>query len=296
MARKIRNVARILLAVSLILALCIGSASAASYAAWINSSSAKIYIGPGKSTTLHAGTPVLVTGVKKGWAQINCNNKVGYVRVAALTMKDGIQAYVDKANAYIYKSASKNAAKAGPVPVGTQLMVVGVNGQFCQVTDGSKIGYMAKGALSRSKPSEAAIIGDRVQLVEWSKATKVLAKGSNAYLYDIMSGATIHVHRLGGTNHMELEPLTAEDTAKLKAACGGTFSWDSRPVIFCANGKLLAAAINTMPHGEQSIQDNDFDGQFCMHFPGSKTHGTNTENASHQAAVKYAYKWAKSKI
>ena len=48
-----------------------------------------------------------------------------------------------------------------------------------------------------------------------------------------------------------------------------------------------------MPHGEQAIYDNDFDGQFCIHFLNSKTHGSDKVDADHQYCVNVAaqYTW-----
>ena len=76
--------------------------------------------------------------------------------------------------------------------------------------------------------------------------------------------------------------------------CGGSFSWDSRPVILIANGYYVACAINTMPHGDQTITDNNYDGQFCLHMLGSKTHGSDSVNSEHQKAIQAAYAWAHS--
>jgi hypothetical protein len=46
--------------------------------------------------------------------------------------------------------------------------------------------------------------------------------------------------------------------------------------------------MNGMPHGGQQINNNDFQGHFCIHFKGSKTHKGNRMDATHQAAVKLA--------
>ena len=59
-----------------------------------------------------------------------------------------------------------------------------------------------------------------------------------------------------------------------------------------SGGKYIACAINTMPHGDQTIYNNNYDGQFCLHMVNSRTHGSNCVNASHQQAIKTAYSWA----
>lgn len=295
MAQKTRSMICILLVASMLFVLDIAPAFASSIPAWINSSSATVYNKAGDTGSLKKGTSVEVKAVKKGWAKFDYKGNTGFVRVKYLTAKEGVTAYVKK-SAYVYKSASTSSQKYGPLAVGTQLKVVGVNGKFFQVTNGSAYAYIAKSALSKSKPSDTTVLASQVQLVKWSKGKNLFSKGDYVQLYDIMSGITVRVRRLGGSNHAELEPASAEDTAKLLKMSGGKFSWNSRPVILHAGGKFIAAAINTMPHGAQSIKNNNYDGQFCLHLVGSKTHGSNCENSHHQAAIKYAYLWAQTKI
>lgn len=294
MKRTIRKMLRSAVVLGLILALCGGSALAMNIPVWINNSKAPIYVAPGQvGGSLHAGTGVYVTDVKKGWAQINYKDHVGYIHTRYLTLVNGPTGYL-KTSSYVYKSASTSSEKSGPLDEGTEVKVVGMDGKFFQITNGKTLGYIPKDAISKAKPSDLAIMASKVQLADWSKVNHAFPKGSNVQMYDIMSGSIIKVHRLGGENHAEMEPATAEDTAKLLKACGGKFSWNSRPVILRLGNVFLAAAINTMPHGEQSIKNNNYDGQFCMHFPGSKTHGTESVNVNHQAAIHAAYKWAQA--
>ena len=84
--------------------------------------------------------------------------------------------------------------------------------------------------------------------------------------------------------------LTAEDAAILKQISGGTFSWRRRAVLVKYNGHVYAASIYSEPHGTNTILDNNFDGQFCLHFYGSKTHGTDRVDADHQKCVEQAMK------
>ena len=91
---------------------------------------------------------------------------------------------------------------------------------------------------------------------------------------------------------MDTEPLTAEDTAIMKEIYGGAWSWDRRAILVKYDGHVYAASMNGMPHGTSTI-DNGFDGHFCVHFTGSKTHGTDRVDEDHQAAVAQAtqYSW-----
>lgn len=293
MAQKICRMLRVLLLAGLILALGVAPALASVSSAWINSSKAQVYLSASKTAKLSAGTKVKVKAIQNGWAQIKFNGKQGYVKVKFLTATQGFTGYVVK-RARVYKSASTSSKKTAPLDVGTKLSVVGENGKFYQVTNGSALGYILKSAISTQQPSTAAIIASKVKMVGWKKGNRLLPTGDDFKIYDIQTGITFNAHRMGGTNHAEMEPVTAKDTKKLLKMDGGQFSWASRPVIVYHNGNYIPAAINTMPHGDQTITNNNFNGQFCLHLKGSKTHGTDSVNANHQAAIQYAYQWSQS--
>ena len=53
-------------------------------------------------------------------------------------------------------------------------------------------------------------------MMDWSTAVdSVLSRGSYYTLYDIRNNQTIRVKYTTGSSHMDIEPATAEDTAKL---------------------------------------------------------------------------------
>ena len=118
------------------------------------------------------------------------------------------------------------------------------------------------------------------------------AQSAESLVHWWLDGTTLRVKRMGGHNHADLEPATASDTAKLKKIAGGSFSWDCIPVILRADGKYVACSINTMPHGDQTITSNKYNGQFCLHMSGSTTHENDAVNANHQEAIEKAYNWA----
>ena len=127
--------------------------------------------------------------------------------------------------------------------------------------------------------------------LDWFNGGKnVIPNGAVFQIKDVSTGLIFSARRQSGGNHMDAEPLTAEDTAILKKINGGTFSWRRRAVLVKYNGHVYAASIYSEPHGTNTILDNNFDGQFCLHFYGSKTHGTDRVNADHQKCVEQAMK------
>lgn len=206
---------------------------------------------------------------------------------------------------YVYAKPSTSAKKKS-IAINTKLYYVGTKGKFYCVRVGSnktKV-YILKKYVSKKKtktdtskaPAESSSSWkSKVVKMNWSSGKSVLKVGKTATLYSTEKGIELTVKRLGGTLHMDLEPLTASDTEKLRKIAGGSFSWTTHPVILKISGKYIACSINTMPHGRQSIEDNEFDGQFCLHMVGSKTHGTNKVNNEHQKSIAAAYNWAHKK-
>ena len=111
---------------------------------------------------------------------------------------------------------------------------------------------------------------------------------------DCKTGLLFTAQVLYGSKHLDAEPLTAADTATLLRINGGVeFKHTRRPVLVLYNGHVYAASIYSEPHGDQTILDNNFEGQFCLHFSGSMTHGTSVVDSDHQECVRQAmgYTW-----
>lgn len=148
--------------------------------------------------------------------------------------------------------------------------------------------------ISTTAAKKAGIKG-AVQLSSWDAINKAWKRWSYATVTDVRTGIQYRVMRRGGWMHADSEPATAADTAKMKKAAGGGWTWDRRPiwVTLDSNGVTYAASQNSMPHLIYQIQDNNFPGHFCIHFWRSKVHETERECPRHQACVKEAYRKAK---
>jgi len=137
--------------------------------------------------------------------------------------------------------------------------------------------------------ARAGITGG-VKLTPWSEAQYILDVGTVCKVTDVRTGISWEEKRFGGWYHADSEPLTAEDTAKMKEAYGGDWSWDRRAVWVTVGDITMAASINGMPHLDATIGGNNFPGHHCIHFLHSKVHETSAECPRHQAMVQYAYK------
>lgn len=130
--------------------------------------------------------------------------------------------------------------------------------------------------------------------LDWfSKGNATIPKGAVFEVKDCKTGKVFKCKRWSGANHMDSMPLTKEDTAIMKSIYGGGWSWHRRSILVKYNGHVYAASMNGMPHGTTTIHNNNFPGHFCIHFYGSKTHGTKRVDETHQNCVALAmhYSW-----
>lgn len=232
-------------------------------------------------------------------------------------------AYAATEGAKVYKSPSASSKVKGTLPVNTRLAVGAIRGEWALVGLNGFYGYMELSALSEEKvnapdipdvdPSDES--GDRPSIsddvpdgatqgdsnatpakgtakeMDWwtSGIQEIFARGTTATITDVATGIAWKEMRKGGTNHADTQPLTAEDTAAMKAAVG-EWSWTRRAIIVTIDGVNYAASMNCMPHGSGSITTNNFDGHHCIHFTNSRTHSSNKVDDLHQAAIQQALK------
>lgn len=126
------------------------------------------------------------------------------------------------------------------------------------------------------------------QALTWAEANKLMPKGTVLSITDLETGLTFRGQRRAGSAHMDVQPLTKEDTAIMKTIYGGRWSWQRKAVLVGTSGKVAGASMHGMPHGGDGIPDNDFNGHFCIHFAGSITHGSAHSDPAHQAMAQKA--------
>lgn len=230
-------------------------------------------------------------------------------------------AYAAAEGAKVYKSYSTSSRVLGRLPVNTRLAVGATCGDWAFVGLNGFYGFMKIDSLSENKVSAPDITdtdpsdekGDKpsfsddipdgahdgkssatpargtAKSMDWwdSDIQSIFARGTTATITDVATGIAWKEMRKGGTNHADTQPLTAADTAAMKAACGG-WSWTRRAIFVTIDGVNYAASMNCMPHGSGSIANNNFDGHHCIHFTNSRTHSSNKVCSLHQAAIQKA--------
>lgn len=147
-----------------------------------------------------------------------------------------------------------------------------------------------------------------VEIVDWYKGdiNAFWGRGEVAVMTDVKTGISLRVKRWAGAYHVDGEPLTAADTAALCKIYGVSSAqqileknlYQRRPLWITLKGRTFAASLYGVPHNYpagDTIPNNDFNGQMCIHFYNSRTHTSGVVDSDHMKAIKYAYDAAPSK-
>lgn len=145
----------------------------------------------------------------------------------------------------------------------------------------------------------------------WTEAQYVLPVGSTFEIVDFYTGKSFWAKRTTGANHADCETLTLNDTNIMKEIWGGSFNWNTRPIIIKYNGRKIAASASNMPHAGNDaapggvhttwrsgdygpgynldwVKGNGVDGVFDVHFLNSTRHMDGKVDPNHQSNVKEA--------
>ncbi len=94
------------------------------------------------------------------------------------------------------------------------------------------------------------------------------SNGEYVTVYDFGTGYTWRLRIMTKDQHMDAEPISAEDTAIMLKAFGGKTTWTPKVVwVTFSDGKTYIGSTHNTPHGTQHITNNNFKGHLCVHFP-----------------------------
>lgn len=140
--------------------------------------------------------------------------------------------------------------------------------------------------ITKPEPIAAARTVRNGELKDWfSYVYPRFSRGEKIKVYDVETGITYYMVRVGGSNHADVEPATASDCAKFKETYDGEWSWERRAVVVKLDGEYIAASTNGFPHGYETISGNGMEGQVCIHFLNSQTHIRDAVDPAHQEMV-----------
>jgi hypothetical protein len=124
----------------------------------------------------------------------------------------------------------------------------------------------------------------KIEMPNWQEVDRILPRYSKFTVLDVETGKKFNVQRRAGSNHADVQPLTAKDTKIMKKIYGGKWSWKRRAIIVIHKEQWIAASMHGMPHGAGALKNN-FPGHFCIHFYGSTTHRTKHMDLSHMLMI-----------
>ena len=252
-----------------------------------------------KTRKVTKGRSVVVYDVKGKWCKVTVSGVKGYMLKASLTKAvksktTAIRTLRPGGSGSAVKKLQQQLARRGFISSRS------VSGRYSGTTARAIRKYQMMAGLSVSGVATTSTIKKlfssnsrrpKVTKTRWSNysVSKFYPDGALATIVDLNTGARMRVRRVGGHNHLDVEPAYASDTAVLKRLYGGNWSWDSRAVLLIVNGRYIAGAINGMPHGIEISRTNNFDGQICLHLYGSTTHGSGDSNSAHQSNIRRVY-------
>lgn len=186
-----------------------------------------------------------------------------------------------------YNSLYSNAAKRKPI-VKVVKPTPTPRPRSSSSSSGTKT-YSISTATVDTSNIQSNFTGEVGALRDWfTYVNQKISRGVKIKVYAIDTGITFYITRLGGSNHADVEPSTAADTAAFFKAHGNVWNWDRIAVVVTIDGEKIAASMNGNPHSVSNIKDNNFNGHCCMHFLNSRTHNTNSVDSKHQVMVQKA--------
>lgn len=275
-------------------------------------------------SVLKEGATVTIKDTTGSWYKVSANGKTGYVAKKYIKVGGSSDSSSKSSKSSSKSSGSKKESSDGTCAPGDsgksvkkvqeRLKKLGyysgsVDGDYGNGTKTAVKAFQKRNGLTangkvnsktlaklnssgakKANASDSGSGGTGTERLNWfNGGSSKIPKGATFKVKDIKTGKVFTVKRWSGGNHIDAEPASSDDTAIMKKIYGH-WSWKRRAVLVKYNGHVYAGSMNGMPHGTQTIKGNNFDGHFCIHFYGSKTHGSKKVDDMHQKMVAEAMK------
>ena len=164
----------------------------------------------------------------------------------------------------------------------------------------AKLNSVYKAKTATSSGSSKSSGSRQIYNLDWFKAKENkllghlgLTKGHTVRLTDLSSGKSLNVVIQSAGSHLDVEPATKADTETFLSiyhvSSTSKITFIRRSALVTTEyGYRIVCSFYGQPHGSQLIHSNGFNGQFCIHFLNSKTHGSNVVDGDHQACIRKA--------
>ncbi|MGL5313623.1 MAG: SH3 domain-containing protein [Peptostreptococcaceae bacterium] len=214
---------------------------------------------------------------------------------------------VNKNNIDIRIGPGANYDSLKKLDKGTKVEILSYDNGWYKVSSNNTIGYIETKYITYNEVLFLNWFDDGESLIFRDDFATNL---ENSFIVeDAETGLKFKMLRTGGTNHADVEPLTASDADIIKEIWEG-FNWNRRPIFIHINGKVYGASMSGMPHAGldsettreytdlnrsnnygaginyDSVKNNNVDGHLDIHLLNSKTHTTNKLDDAHQENIK----------
>ncbi len=264
--------------------------------------------------TMKKGDAVTAISIEDKWIKVSFSGKEGYIRGDFITYTVPANSHITtlstgmkgqavtqvqtalKKRGFFYPAA--NGVYGGATKAAVEKFQTSVNLDADGIAGPQTLLLLlgTKGANSlwnnyrADMPAQDPQKSGKVILKDWfGGMEKVVKRYTPFEVIDVRTGISWNMQRFGGWWHADVETMTKADTEAMTKAWGGTLDPTRRPVWVKIDGEYYAAGLMGFVHNVDTISTNGMDGQICLHFRGSKIHGSGNIDEAHQACITEAF-------
>lgn len=126
------------------------------------------------------------------------------------------------------------------------------------------------------------------QIAVWGDISRLITEGTTFEVIDQETSVSFQMQRVGGTNHMEIEPVDQQNNRKITDMIGNGSIYQKRPVLVHYGNVYYAASIYLSPHGADLLPGNGMEGHICLYFQGSTPNDIQLTDQEHQDNIQRA--------
>src|SRR3954452_24149047 len=78
----------------------------------------------------------------------------------------------------------------------------------------------------------------QIEVLPWEKVNHILPNETKFTIIDVETGLAFRVQRRAGKQHADVQPLTKEDTQRMKGIYHNQWSWKRRAIIVLINDQM----------------------------------------------------------
>ena len=126
------------------------------------------------------------------------------------------------------------------------------------------------------------------QIAVWGDISRLITTGTTFEVVDQATSVSFTMQRVGGTSHMEIEPVDSQNNKKITDMVGNGSLYQKRPVLVHYGNVYYAASIYLVAHGADFLPGNGMEGHICLYFEGSTPSDIPLQDIEHQKNIQRA--------